>query len=697
MLEQILELHKQGRLDEAESRYRELLTFNPDDPETLHLLGILRRQRGDFKEAVQLVRRAIERAPDRYPYYMTLGGMELHLRALDHARADFETAIRLNPNLPSAYSALGHIALLQNDAARAEENFRVALNAGDARIETLSGYGRLLLDRGDVEMALRYLARAAEASPGDAAAQSAVGRAYLAKKMHAFAQRAFENALALKPDFHVARRLLIESLLADRRYADAEQQVRALAAHADQRGSAFALAGDVARARGDIEGALGHYRDAIVARPREGGVVGALAWCLRRLGRHAEAIETWRNYIAEQPGDTDAWRALGGLGAEVGDFKLSREAFGHALAARPDDRESRRALASVLEITGDLDAAEREVDAVLAGGSDAWAGVIKARADLRHGRHEAARSRLAALDLAVLQPPQRHIALALRGLAADAQGDAANAISDWLDAQQQTAGIDRPALPELFAELDASNAAARNAGAPLGEHGPGAFLVGAPGGGTELVAGLLQGIPGLVVAGDRIGADRRLDGFSTAESRYLELDEAQAQVFARKYARGVERLGLPAGTALVDWLPFWDVRFAPAVWRAFGSTRLIVVTRTPREALLQWIALGAAQGYRVHAPEEAARWLERATDHLDWTRASSGLPVLALSADEILADPRAARAQILEFLARSAPAGDPQPLRGLGGLPVALPAGSSARYAAVLRPAFDALASTTRH
>ena len=55
MLEEIVELHKQGKLEEAESRYRELLTFNPDDPETLHLLGMVRRQRGDLVEGIRLV------------------------------------------------------------------------------------------------------------------------------------------------------------------------------------------------------------------------------------------------------------------------------------------------------------------------------------------------------------------------------------------------------------------------------------------------------------------------------------------------------------------------------------------------------------------------------------------------------------------------------------------------------------------
>src|SRR5581483_7927204 len=50
MLDDIIELHRAGRLPEAEAGYRELLAANPDDPEVLHLLGILRGQCGDTRK-----------------------------------------------------------------------------------------------------------------------------------------------------------------------------------------------------------------------------------------------------------------------------------------------------------------------------------------------------------------------------------------------------------------------------------------------------------------------------------------------------------------------------------------------------------------------------------------------------------------------------------------------------------------------
>src|SRR5690242_6986225 len=83
VLDDIIELHRAGRLPEAEAGYRELLEANPEDAEVLHLLGILRGQAGDREEGLRLVQRAIERDPDRDVFQHTLGEMQLHAGRLD--------------------------------------------------------------------------------------------------------------------------------------------------------------------------------------------------------------------------------------------------------------------------------------------------------------------------------------------------------------------------------------------------------------------------------------------------------------------------------------------------------------------------------------------------------------------------------------------------------------------------------------
>ena len=94
MLEEAYELHKAGRLAEAEARYREWLGFNPEDPDAIHLLAVVRRQLGAIGEAMQLARQAVALRPDRAGYYVTLGGIEFHARLWAAARGMPVTGVR---------------------------------------------------------------------------------------------------------------------------------------------------------------------------------------------------------------------------------------------------------------------------------------------------------------------------------------------------------------------------------------------------------------------------------------------------------------------------------------------------------------------------------------------------------------------------------------------------------------------------
>ena len=55
-LGQALELHRAGRLDDAEATYLKLLVISPHHPDLLRLLGLLRFQQGMGGEAVVLHR-----------------------------------------------------------------------------------------------------------------------------------------------------------------------------------------------------------------------------------------------------------------------------------------------------------------------------------------------------------------------------------------------------------------------------------------------------------------------------------------------------------------------------------------------------------------------------------------------------------------------------------------------------------------
>ena len=63
-----LDLHREGRLTEAEARYREVLAAQPRHAETLHYLGVLCHQTRRHDEAAKLIAAAVELAPRNSDY-----------------------------------------------------------------------------------------------------------------------------------------------------------------------------------------------------------------------------------------------------------------------------------------------------------------------------------------------------------------------------------------------------------------------------------------------------------------------------------------------------------------------------------------------------------------------------------------------------------------------------------------------------
>src|SRR2546423_13043016 len=66
-------LHQAGRLAEAEVAYRKILRDHPDQPETLHFLGLLAFQTKRPQEAAELIGRAVTLQPANADWHNNFG------------------------------------------------------------------------------------------------------------------------------------------------------------------------------------------------------------------------------------------------------------------------------------------------------------------------------------------------------------------------------------------------------------------------------------------------------------------------------------------------------------------------------------------------------------------------------------------------------------------------------------------------
>jgi predicted O-linked N-acetylglucosamine transferase (SPINDLY family) len=145
-LREALEAQTAGRLEVAEALYREALARSPRHFDALHMLGLVRHQRGDSAEAADLVGRAVALFSGHAPAHSNLGLALLALQRPDEALASFDRALALQPAFVEAIANRGNalVRLLRHDEAIAA--FEAALALAPERADVWSNLGNGLLE-----------------------------------------------------------------------------------------------------------------------------------------------------------------------------------------------------------------------------------------------------------------------------------------------------------------------------------------------------------------------------------------------------------------------------------------------------------------------------------------------------------------------------------------------------------------------
>ncbi len=98
--------HLSGDFATAENIYREILSVHPDHPDALHLLGVIYYQKGVRDEAEKLISRAIILQPNASVFYVNLGRVFQAQGKMGLAISNYETALKIQPDLVDARTAL---------------------------------------------------------------------------------------------------------------------------------------------------------------------------------------------------------------------------------------------------------------------------------------------------------------------------------------------------------------------------------------------------------------------------------------------------------------------------------------------------------------------------------------------------------------------------------------------------------------
>ena len=168
---QALQHHQNGKLDDAEAIYRQILTLQPEHFDALQLLGALNLGRGDSRSAVELLQRAVSLNPNYAKAWVNLGiAMRAQGRPLD-SLTSFEKAITLRPNYPEALSGRGDALADLGRYAAALRVFDVVLARTPNFVAAQAGRVLALARSGEYDRALSAVKAALKRGMDKALAQ----------------------------------------------------------------------------------------------------------------------------------------------------------------------------------------------------------------------------------------------------------------------------------------------------------------------------------------------------------------------------------------------------------------------------------------------------------------------------------------------------------------------------------------------
>ena len=197
LLQQGLEHHHAGRLQEAADSYQEVLRSNAAQPDALYLLGVLAHQSGNQTAAIELMRLAIQVSGDQPRLHEILGLALMSLDRLDEAAPSLVRATEAAS--PEAFNNLGILRRKQGRIHEAIAAFERAIRGNPTFADALCNLGNAHYSKKQFEAATRYFGRAVAANPAHADAQAALGQALGALGRHAEAIPILTAAVELRP------------------------------------------------------------------------------------------------------------------------------------------------------------------------------------------------------------------------------------------------------------------------------------------------------------------------------------------------------------------------------------------------------------------------------------------------------------------------------------------------------------------
>jgi predicted O-linked N-acetylglucosamine transferase (SPINDLY family) len=229
LVERGLALHRQGRLEEAEAIYQEILQSRPQHLDAMQLLATIALQRKDPANAVALYDRVLAIAPDFAGALFNRGNALREIGRHAEALESYDRALDIKPDNAEVLNNRGNLLLGLRRAGEALASYERALGVMPDYADAHYNRGNALFALGRHGGAVESYDRALALRPDYADALHNRGAALFESKRNVEALESYERALALRPDYEFLYGLWLYAKMKICDWSDFDANLRRLA------------------------------------------------------------------------------------------------------------------------------------------------------------------------------------------------------------------------------------------------------------------------------------------------------------------------------------------------------------------------------------------------------------------------------------------------------------------------------------
>lgn len=564
-------LHQSGNLQNAEALYGQVLDQAPDNPDALHLAGVLAFQTNRPAEGARRIEAAIAIDGLNAAYhdnlslcYRALGRAEDALRACRRAIALDGRNPSTHLNLAAALVDLGR----PNEARRALER---AIKRAPDYAEAHNNLGNLLVQSGEIDAALSHYRKATAARPGYLEPVGNMARALAEAGRHEESITHFRQ-IAEQSDANAEQLTDYANVLhkAGRSAEAVDICERALKLDPDSAKAVF-LQALLLKEHGDLPGAERSYRRAAELDPDLAEVHNNLGNLLYHAGRVDEALDCYMAYVEKSDRKAGGLLSQASCHIALGDSATAMELVERALDLEPDNVVALTRLVDLGGATRDDFSTRLEAAA--------------SRPDMERGDKQRA-----AFALAHYHDKMNNWDAAFRW------AEDANALAR--EALPYNPEIEEQWIERLTTVFDRAFFDGRPEGMGIAAETP-IFIVGMPRSGTTLVEQMLASHPAVHGAGEREEIGRLASNLQAITKSYVGYPDCVADftpdMTVQAAQQYLDAVGEEAGDALriTDKMPL-NFRQLGLITMLFPNARVIHCRRDPMDVCLSCYLLGFA-------------------------------------------------------------------------------------------------------